>query len=249
MRIRLLSDLHLEFSPFDPPVADADVVVLAGDTHVGSRGVQWAGRAFGAAPVIYVMGNHEYYGEAHPALLDEIRYKAGSTRLLLLENQAAEIAGVTFLGTTLWTDFALYGDPDRDMQAAELRMADYTRIRSSPSYRRLRARDTLALHQQSVLWLERQLAERRGERIVVVTHHAPTRLSADPRYDGDVLTPAFVSDLHHLVERSGAMLWVHGHVHRAFDYTVGATRVVCNPRGYPDERDHGFDPALVIDLE
>src|SRR5213595_1685365 len=98
MRILVLSDLHLEFGAFETPAAQADLVVLAGDTHTGSRGVRWARDAFGDIPVVYVMGNHEYYGEAYPALLDEVRREADSTNVHLLENQLVSFGEITFLG-------------------------------------------------------------------------------------------------------------------------------------------------------
>jgi predicted phosphodiesterase len=62
MKIRILSDLHLEFRHWTPPEADADVIVLAGDIHVGIHGVEWARRSFPLNPVVYVPGNHEFYG-------------------------------------------------------------------------------------------------------------------------------------------------------------------------------------------
>jgi Icc-related predicted phosphoesterase len=248
MRIHLLSDLHLEFHPFDPPAVEADVVILAGDTHLGTRGVEWARDVWGDTPVIYVMGNHEYYGEAYPRLLEEVSLATGGSAVHLLEDRAVKLGDVTFVGATLWTDFMLTEYRELAMWAAERRMSDYRKIRVSPRYRRLRPSDTAALHARSARWLREQCASLAGERLVVVTHHGPTRRSIDPRFLGDALNPAYVSDLTPLVESSGALLWVHGHIHRAFDYRCGGTRVVCNPRGYPDELDHGFDPALVIEI-
>lgn len=69
------------------------------------------------------------------------------------------------------------------------------------------------------------------------------------RYKGSSLTPAFVSGLDDLVQESGAALWVHGHVHDRFDYSLGDTRVLCNPRGYVDINDaNGFKPGLVVEV-
>ena len=80
LRIRVLSDLHLEAAPFDPPAAAADVVVLAGDIHNGAAGVEWAQRTF-EAPVLYVAGNHEPYdGEFHATAGGAARCRAGTRR-------------------------------------------------------------------------------------------------------------------------------------------------------------------------
>ncbi|WP_274534676.1 hypothetical protein [Aureimonas sp. AU20] len=82
---------------------------------------------------------------------------------------------------------------------------------------------------------------------VVVTHHAPTPRSIHPRYEGDVANPAFASDLTDLVARVGPDLWIHGHVHDSFDYRIGRTRVLANPKGYGDEN-KAFDQSLVVDV-
>ncbi len=76
MKIQILSDLHLEFENFNFYNTDADVVVLAGDVHLGMNGVLWAKKAIQNQPVIYVLGNHEYYRNAYPKLLDKIRKEA-----------------------------------------------------------------------------------------------------------------------------------------------------------------------------
>jgi Icc-related predicted phosphoesterase len=104
------------------------------------------------------------------------------------------------------------------------------------------------IHLEQVRWLEEKLAERVKEPTVVVTHHLPHRRSVHPKYEGDSLNPAFVSNLDHIV-RTPVSLWIHGHTHESMDYVVNGTRVVCNPRGYlPGEPNPHFDPALVIEL-
>jgi len=84
---------------------------------------------------------------------------------------------------------------------------------------------------------------------IVVTDHAPSPRSVDRRFEKSLLDPAFVSNLDPLIEALGADLWVHGHTHTFFDYYVGLTRIVCNPRGYvPDETVEGFNPNLVVEV-
>jgi Icc-related predicted phosphoesterase len=248
MRIHILRDLHLEFGPLLLPKVQADLVVLAGDVHVGTRGLEWCREQFPATSVIYVLGNHEYYGFAIPKLTEKLRQEAAGSQVFILNDEAKEISGVTFLGTTLWTDFRLLGDPVLSSREADQVMNDYRRIRVSPPYRRLRPADTLARHQRSRRWLMLQLAERAPGPVVVVTHHVPSARSLGNHKPLDLVSAAFASRLDDLVAQSKATLWVHGHIHQAADYVLGNTRVMCNPRGYPDEPVPEFDPSLVVEI-
>jgi hypothetical protein len=172
---------------------------------------------------------------------------AGSS-IHLLENKAAELAGYTFLGVTLWTDFLAGGDRFTSMHAANDLMNDFRIIGNSRENRVLRAQDTARLHAESVDWLHTELVRHDPGRTIIVTHHAPSLRSEDPHYRGLGLSPAFVSDLDHLVVKSGVPLWVHGHTHHNVDYHLGSTRVLSNQRGYPKQRCPGFDPAMVVEV-
>ena len=248
MRIHILSDLHLEFAPFQTAQVDADVVVLAGDIHVGSKGIQWARKQFPGKPVIYVLGNHEFYRFSLPGLTEELKQEAAGSQIHVLENGAVEIAGVTFLGCTLWTDFQISGNRAAAMRYAEESMSDYQIVRFDPEQRSLRARDTVQLHTESVTWLRGQLSQCKTERTVVVTHHAPSSRSEAPYHANSPLKPAFSSDLDEIIEQSGVPLWIYGHTHYNTDYRIGSTRVLTNQRGYPRERCKGFDPSLIVEI-
>lgn len=137
MRFHILSDLHLEFAPFTLPPVQADAVILAGDIHTGRNGLKWALQTFPDRPVIYVLGNHEFYGQKLQKLVQELRDEANGTNVHLLENDSFRIGEVVVLGTTLWTDFALNGTPVVAEVAAQLGMNDYKRIRTLPQYSRL----------------------------------------------------------------------------------------------------------------
>jgi hypothetical protein len=155
------------------------------------------------------------------------------------------------LGTTLWTDFTLYGaDPDAmatSIAAAQRVMLDFrgliqvtwppngTAAPDAAAARDFTPGDSLALHARARAWLERELARPFAGKTIVVTHHAPHRLSLAERYAEDKVSAGFVNHLPELV-REPVALWIHGHTHTAFDYTVHGTRVICNPRGYPDHR-------------
>jgi Icc-related predicted phosphoesterase len=101
---------------------------------------------------------------------------------------------------------------------------------------------------QSRRWLEDQALSLKGQKLVVVTHHAPSRESIPPAFDGDPCNPAFASDLSRFIVESEARLWVHGHIHFSCDYPLGKTRVLANPRGYPTEPRTGFDPGLIVEV-
>jgi predicted phosphodiesterase len=251
MNIAVFSDLHLEFCDWQPAPLRADVVVLAGDIHVGDGAFAWARRHFGDLPIVYVPGNHEYFKSDMPAALARMRASAQRHGIALLHNGEVALDGVRFIGTTLWTDFEFYGAGAADMQhfmaVARRRMRDYEFIEFTPG-RALTPELTRELHLEQRAWLRGRLDAADGPD-VVVTHHLPHRGSVHPKYAGDATNPAFVSDLAHLF-RESVKLWVHGHTHESVDYSVGATRVVCNPRGYlPHQPNDAFDPGLVVTIE
>ncbi len=249
MRIWVLSDLHLEFQPVDLPDLDVDVVVLAGDIDVGEKGVAWARRQFPKTPVVYVIGNHEYYGQNLSTLQGRLRLLGRESNVHVLENESVVIGSLRFLGCTLWSDWALYGDPQGHAEYARKHLRDFfdIRVQDGPDEREFRPADAQDLHAASRRWLSAELRTPSEQETVVITHNAPGKGSIASRFAGNRLTPSFVVDLEDLVEQSGARLWIHGHVHDCFDYRIGETRVVCNPRGYPSENAR-FDPALIVDL-
>ncbi len=108
MKLHILSDLHTEFADFSPPETGADVVILAGDIGVGLGGIEWAARRFPKAPVIYVPGNHEFYGH-DIGLTDQLK-AAAPVDIHILNNDTLELERIRFLGCTLWTDFNLHGE-------------------------------------------------------------------------------------------------------------------------------------------
>ncbi len=244
MRLQVLSDLHLEFGTFAPPKVDADIIVLAGDIHVGLKAIPWAREHFENYRVLYVLGNHEYYGQALPKHLNRLRELARTSNVRVLENESIVLGDVVFLGCTLWTDFGLFGNPKIAGYHATQEMNDYKKIRVAPAYRKLRSIDTAVIHSRSRAWLVQEFEKHANAKVVVVTHHAPSKRSLPPRFGDDLLSAAYASHLDELVERSKARLWIHGHVHERQDYMIGNTRVLCNPRGYPED----FNPAFVPDL-
>jgi Icc-related predicted phosphoesterase len=137
------------------------------------------------------------------------------------------------------------------MTFAERALMDFStiKIRNEDDVRGLTPFDTLQFHLESVSFLENILSEKFEGVTIVLTHHAPTPSSVAQRFEGSLLSPAFASNLVPLILAHQPDLWVHGHVHDSFNYMIGATRVVCNPRGYfPHELNPEFDPTLVIEV-
>ena len=252
MRVHVLSDLHLERAPLDlgEVDAEADVVVLAGDTHVGTRGIDWA-RAWAAGrPVLYIAGNHEFYGGSLPGVIDDMRSAADGSGIHVLENDEVVLDGVRFLGCTLWSDFNFDGPERREasMRLSERVVNDYSHITFGPTGRTLQPADTRTLHFSSRTWLADRLSQRFDGTTVVITHHQPIiRMKPDNAVLRS-LAGAFVSDVTELMDGDRARLWIYGHTHRAADLDVNGTRVLSNPRGYPDQPVAEFDPALVVNI-
>jgi len=104
------------------------------------------------------------------------------------------------------------------------------------------------MHLESRAWLGEQVSADAGKKKVIVTHHAPSPRSFPPHRMNHPLSPAYASDMEAIIAASGAALWVHGHIHHCSDYVIGSTRVVTNTRGYPEEKETGFNPSLVVEV-
>jgi predicted phosphodiesterase len=253
MKLNILSDLHLGQGMLERPSNNADLVVLAGDIARPADAVAWAASL--GKPVLYVPGNHEFYSGSITGTLARLKALCEGTQVRLLDDSEAVISGVRFLGSTLWTDFLLFGDGEE--RAAAVRdalrfMRDYSRIflddAMESSFTPL---DSASLFRRHAAWLAHKLAQAHDGPTVVVTHHAPSRRSIHPRFEGSLLNACFVSDLDHLLDASRVRLWIHGHTHDSFDYEIHGTRVVCNPRGYACNgvnENAAFDPDFTVDL-
>jgi len=249
MKLLVLSDLHLEFAPIFIPDTDADVVILAGDINLKTHGLEWAMMTFPDKPVIAIMGNHEYYGEKYPSLVTKGKQLVEGTNVHLLENDYLEIDGVSFFGCTLWTDLKLFGDPRLAGYFCQQEMSDFKKIRVEPGYSKLNPISMTAIHNRSLDWLNDKLSCSTTKQNVVVTHHAPSARSIAPTLSDELTSAAYASHLDAMIECQRIDLWVHGHVHNSCNYSVGNTRVVCNPRGYsPDWLNSDFEENLIVEI-
>ena len=254
MKLHILSDLHLSVQGMSQPTTSADVVVLAGDISRPERAAPWA-LGFGK-PVLYVIGNHEFYGSSLPEVKAAFHRLFDGTHVHLLDDSALVLGGVRFLGSTMWTDFKANGAGDKMAEAMRKSsefMFDFQRVRSAAAADAplLTPEDTTRLFATSTRWLDAELAKPFAGPTVVITHHAPTLHSIHPRFAGSPFNAAFVSDAAWLLRGGRAQLWIHGHTHDSYDYLIDRTRVLCNPRGYvkdgQTENPH-FDPELVVQV-
>ena len=262
MRLMLMSDLHIE-QKWDGPEVDIlscrpDVLVLAGDIHNGDCVLEWIVKRFlepwPELHVIFVEGNHEFYGnylvDLPKNLLGKIQ-SASMKRLHYLHKSQVILQGVRFLGTTLWTDFRLFDDnPVWAMKKAETYMADYRKIsRSSNQHELIDSQDIFKENSDQFNWLKQNLHQPFKGKTVVVTHHAPSIQSIDTFFKKDELTPAYASNYEEVAEH--ADYWLHGHIHSSVDYLLGRCRVISNPTGYPENHsceNKQFNPGLIIDI-
>lgn len=255
MKVLVFSDLHLEFGkPFTVgPPSDVDAIVCAGD--VLDKGIvpsiEWLSKYAGPKlTVIFVAGNHEFYraffGHSITAA-NALRYRYPNIHFL--DDREVVVDDVVFAGATLWTDFRLFNrNPEIAMWAAEKGMNDYRKIAlSKKPFRKFKPIHAFRRHDASMKFLSETLARPETRKRVVVTHHAPSPRSISPDFRQDPLSPCYASDCEQFIREAEPDLWIHGHVHKRLDYTLGFTRIVCNARGYPGEAT-GFEENLVIGI-
>ena len=259
MRIQILSDLHVEFEGnLIPPLApEAELVILAGDlapVHtrtVGDIARRWAG----ADRILYVPGNHEFYGFDIKVGRRELAQQCLEHGVTLLDRSAVTVHNVRFIGATLWTDLRLeagvLGEAWAQHEVGQT-APDFT-----GAIRDRTARDGLFTthesarrHAEDRTFIESELTNARDSGLipVVITHHAPSPRCIRPWFEKSRLNPAFASDLDALITRYQPPLWIHGHMHDPVDEMMGDTRNLANPHGYSRVEGHSFDPALVIDI-
>lgn len=249
MRLRIFSDLHIEFGDATPSTFESDgedLVVLAGDIDLGVDGIRWAQTAFVGRPVIYVLGNHEFYGCDFEELVDDARYAAKGTNVTVLEREYVDIAGWRIMGSTLWTDFRALG-PELEMPSmgdAGRRIADYRQITLNDL--RLRVSYTRDRCRASHRWLAREI-QASSLPTIVVTHHAPTLATESPQHSGELLNASYHNAFDELI-RSPVRLWIHGHTHYNVDTHVNGIRVLTHQKGYPREQLPGFDWDRIFDI-
>jgi predicted phosphodiesterase len=282
MKIKVVSDLHLEFSDINIKNDEGcDVLILSGDIMVATDlhdhpetsynmysnvNLEDLGRrqrtalrfrdflkrcSFQFPHTVYVAGNHEFYhGKWNQSLITLSNECAKFPNVYFLEAGSKKIDDVTFIGGTLWTDMNK-GDP-LTLHAVRDMMNDFRVIKKDlEGYTNLKPADTVIRHKHMLGYIRSVVAEKHDEKFVVVGHHSPSKLSTHEQYANEYLmNGAYSSDCtEFIMDHPQIKLWTHGHTHHPFDYVVGETRIVCNPRGYEGhEPDSGWDPKIVIEV-
>lgn len=250
MKIRLLSDLHTEFRlPYK--TADfaeyrgEDVLVLAGDIASGSTNTMDVIKFFldqGFPNVVYVPGNHEYYGTSVEEFNAKMFEKCAAVPGAYFLNQMnITIDGVLFIGATLWTNFM---DNPISQSVCGRAINDFRRIKG------FKTTDAAKLFYEHLDYINLHYEMRSTRPVVVVTHFLPARECIAPQWrGGDLLNDYFANDLGHLIADMQNTTWLFGHTHDARDFELGNTRLVCNPHGYYNSGEvgtNGFDPFKTI---
>ncbi len=203
--------------------------------------------------VVYVAGNHEFYhGKFHKGIQYLREQCAEYPNVHFLERDCVKIQDVTFVGGTLWTDMNK-GDP-LTLHAVRDMMNDFRIIKNDEKgYTSLKPHDTVIRHKQTLDYIRSVIAEKHDEKFVVVGHHSPSFQSVSENYKHETLmNGAYHSDLSEFIlDHPQIKLWTHGHTHHPFDYMIGETRVVCNPRGYENDgysEQTGWNPNIILEV-
>ncbi len=244
MKLHILSDTHGQ--PVIPHPA-ADLIVHAGDFGNGRRGAE----AFQAAceragkPCVFVLGNHDFYGENIGDLPREL-IAAGAP--LLAENHSLEFGGYTFVGDTLWSNFRQYCATKKQFREnvalARSNIADffYIAVGKALHERRAEPEDYIARFNAQLSFIEQF---RHRPRTIVLTHFPPHPACIAPPYAGSPLNPYFINQ----IDVAGFGYWIAGHTHHAVDTVQDGCRIIINPLGYPNEYgQNGYRNGWLLEL-
>jgi Icc-related predicted phosphoesterase len=260
MKIALVSDVHLEFGDLDfENDSGADVLILGGDICVAADmtqrdpyntlGEEYRSNRFHNffqrcserfPHVIFIVGNHEHYhgdfAKTIPHFKDVLGYLPN---LHILEKETFVLDDVAFIGGTLWTD--MNRRDTRTLHAISGMMNDFRCVENSAKLAdqrgwngRFSTTDAADDHDAMLAYIRLMIEGRWDQKFVVVGHHAPSRLSTHPRYAHEaIMNGGYSSELDDFIlDHPQIKLWTHGHTHEDFDYLIGSTRILCNPRGY-----------------
>jgi Icc-related predicted phosphoesterase len=280
MRIKLVSDLHLEFSDINiQNDNNYDVLILGGDILIAEDlhdhpevhpadpvNIPNLGRAQARAQrfrdflkrcsfqfphVIYIAGNHEFYHGRWHGSIDHLKAEcARFPNIYFLEKDSKTIDDVTFVGGTLWTDMNR-GDP-LTLNGIKDMMNDFRIIKNDlKGFTRFTPMEAASRFKETVDYIRTVVETDPLKKYVVVGHHAPSFSSIHEQYRGQtIMNGGYASDLSNFIlDHPQIKLWTHGHMHQCFDYMIGSTRVVCNPRGYEGhEPDSLWNPQILLEI-
>ena len=276
MRNNIASDIHLEFGPIEIKNTEgADALILSGDicvaadlTHkdVNDKRSRVIHDFFEMCcneydNVIYIVGNHEHYNGDFQRTIPHLKMYLQSylENLHILDKSVVTINDVTFIGGTLWTD--MNKEDPSTLYSMKGMMNDFIKVangeidnRGKPYkvINRLTPDDVVVDHKEMLEYIRTVVKGKYDQKFVVVGHHAPSKLSTKPKYQDDyIMNGAYSSDLSEFIlDYPQIKMWTHGHTHDNFDYLVGSTRVVCNPRGYIKYEHQAdiFNPNIIYEI-
>jgi len=243
MRIQYLSDLHFEFhaddgesfvASLDP--SGIDVLVIAGDLAVGegiASALDRLCRRYANAHVLYVHGNHEYYGSDRETIVRISRAaEQRNANLRWLDGDVVTLNGTRFVGAPLW-----FRHPGK-FEVLKMMMSDFHRIIGFETW-------VYEENARAIAFFDKEL--RSGD--IAISHYLPAPACIQERWRGDPLNPFFLCDVEPILRAKSPAVWIHGHTHDSVDLVVGSTRIVCNPFGYVGhELNRAFRDAAVIEV-
>ena len=202
--------------------------------------------------VIYIVGNHEHYHGDFRDTITHLRDRLGYlVNLHILDKQMVQLGGVSFIGGTLWTDMN-NEDPITLFHMTSM-MNDFRCVMNSnrvvnfknhegkfaTRIAKFSPDDAVVDHKEMLDYIRVMIEGKFDQKFVVVGHHAPSKQSTHPRYaDEVIMNGGYSSSLDEFImDHPQIKLWTHGHTHENFDYMIGSTRIVCNPRGYDGYED------------
>ena len=253
MKLAIASDLHLEFGDCELlNTESAEVLILSGDILVvddlrawdsnnilgeGTKSQRWhefMQRCSNLFPqVIFVMGNHEHYHGNFSSSASKLREFFGYLpNVHILDREVRTFGDVTFIGGTLWTD--MNNHDSLTLYHMRTMMNDFRIIWHGDKGRKFSPEDSVTEHVKMKQYIDSVTQGNHDRKFVVCGHHSPSKLSTHPMYaDDTIMNGGYSSDLSEFIlDHPQIKLWTHGHTHHEFDYQIGETRVVCNPRGY-----------------
>lgn len=244
MKIQIFSDIHTGINYIDPEdiVKPADLYLDAGDTGELQETLDfYDNKIWKNKKVCFVAGNHTYYWNEYEKTNKFLRNLYKPTRkanVSFLQNRYIEYPDYVIIGTTLWTDYNLFGSKYNDMIYCRTKINDYrtifitNKLKMTPEY-------TTNLFKKSYEYLTKTVKKFHRKKCIILTHHTPSMESCLDIYRTDHTSSAFASSLENFIlDNPNIALWVHGHVHNSSDYMIGNTRIICNPLGYYNENNH-----------
>lgn len=264
MKLALCSDLHIDFrdlsNTFYENSQGVDALVMAGDT-IESRKLHSIKPVFDKLSKLYpkvilISGNHEFYGSEVNESKQHIRdLTSNYDNVIYLDDEFLNLPNdYVLVGSTLWTDYNK--NNPLTMLWAQTHMNDYKHIRvESNNSIRLHPKDCYDYHISSKGFIRESVESNKDKKVIVITHHAPSFQSVDKSFRSEVHgNGCYASNLDEFIlANKNIVLWQHGHMHHPKNYFIGTCRVVCHPRGYPDERrrdkDYYYDYGpLVVEV-